>query len=613
MHEPMNREGQGRARPIRRALGIGALALAGLAGLPGPAPADFLPILVDGDMNDWIGVTPVHVDPAGDQGTAPLDLERVFVVNDDRFVYLRFDIGALHNLQALPVALRIHVDTDASAATGYAIAGIGSDLMIHCSGSGILVYEQLAGRFDATYLGHEAVALNQAPTVAGTEFEMRIARGVALPQSGLATFAHPTFRIVLEAPGDRAPDADGGIACTIATGTPPPDVGIELERADPWHVRLVSWNAHGDLFGADSLSFRRVLRAIAPDVVGFQEVGTPAALVAARLDRDLPLGGGARWTAFAASPGQVTASRWPQVEDPGAPSRELATLVDLPDVAYPRDLYLINGHWKCCGSIGSSEDLQRQETADATVDWIRGLRSGGLPYLTPIVLLGDLNLVGGPQPLATVLEGDIINEGSHGPDFAPDWDDTPLTRVAPVHTDALAAYTWRSDGGPFAPGILDHVIVTDAVAGVGRRFILDTRDMSAARLARYGLSAWDSQQASDHLPVVVDLAPGEPAPNGVASSPWQLRLDLAPNPVRGRTRVRFVLPTAGTARVDVFDVTGRRVRTLARGALAAGPHRVWWDVREEGGAPAANGVYFVRVALEGSGASAALRRLVVVR
>lgn len=597
-----------RACVPRVAAWVAALALVCVGGVAPARAGDFRPILVDGDMSDWDGVAPAYVDPAGDQGGAPLDLGRVFIANDDQFVYLRFDIGALYNLEVLPVTLRIYVDTDASAATGWAVAGIGSDLEIDCSGQGIGVREQTAASFDATYLGHAAVSLNAAPTYAATGFEMRIRRGVALPQSGLSTFTDPAFRIAFDVGADRAPDGDGGIAYTIADGTAPPPVDQPLERGDAWAVRIVSWNTHGDLFGRDSLSFRRVLAALGPDVIGFQEASEPAVLVAARLDRDLPLPGGRHWNAFSASPGEVTASRWPQTQDPGAPSRELATLVNLPDDAYPRDLYVINGHWKCCGSVGTSEDRQRQETADATVDWIRRLRAGRLMYQTPIVIFGDFNLVGGPQPLVTVRDGDIVNEDRYGADYAPDWDGTPLARAAPVHADAHAAYTWRNDYDVFVPGILDHFLFTDATAGVERCFVLDTRDMTTAKLERYGLQFYDSELASDHLPVVVDFAPGEPV---APSSGAAIAVDFAPNPVRARARVRFMLARAGNARVDVLDVTGRHVRTLARGPYAAGIHRVWWDVREEGGAAAKSGVYFVRVTLEGE--PAIMRRLVVVR
>lgn len=82
-----------------------------------------------------------------------------------------------------------------------------------------------------------------------------------------------------------------------------------------------------------------------------------------------------------------------------------------------------------------------------------------------------------------------------------------------------------------------------------------------------------------------------------------------PHPVRGATRLRFVLPRAGAVRVGVYDVSGRCVRTLSPGTLAAGAHELAWDARDEQGAPVAPGVYVAQ--LDGAGTRAALRVVVL--
>ncbi len=68
-----------------------------------------------------------------------------------------------------------------------------------------------------------------------------------------------------------------------------------------------------------------------------------------------------------------------------------------------------------------------------------------------------------------------------------------------------------------------------------------------------------------------------------------------PNPFASSTSIRFSLPARSGVRIDVFDVLGRRVRTLANEPLDAGVHLRHWDGREESGARATNGVYFVRM------------------
>jgi hypothetical protein len=53
-------------------------------------------------------------------------------------------------------------------------------------------------------------------------------------------------------------------------------------------------------------------------------------------------------------------------------------------------------------------------------------------------------------------------------------------------------------------------------------------------------------------------------------------LSVFPNPVETRTRVRYELPRRGSARLSVYDLTGRRVQTLADGERDAGSYELDW-------------------------------------
>jgi hypothetical protein len=68
-----------------------------------------------------------------------------------------------------------------------------------------------------------------------------------------------------------------------------------------------------------------------------------------------------------------------------------------------------------------------------------------------------------------------------------------------------------------------------------------------------------------------------------------------PNPFRTLNTLRFTMPRAGIARLSVFDVVGRRVRTLQDGWVVAGTHVRVWDRRTDYGTRAAAGVYFYRL------------------
>jgi hypothetical protein len=74
-----------------------------------------------------------------------------------------------------------------------------------------------------------------------------------------------------------------------------------------------------------------------------------------------------------------------------------------------------------------------------------------------------------------------------------------------------------------------------------------------------------------------------------------------PNPFAGSTSIRFQVPEAAggsRVRLDVFDLSGRRVRTVAEGAYLPGAYTVTWDGSDASGRRAGAGVYFFRLSLD---------------
>jgi hypothetical protein len=72
----------------------------------------------------------------------------------------------------------------------------------------------------------------------------------------------------------------------------------------------------------------------------------------------------------------------------------------------------------------------------------------------------------------------------------------------------------------------------------------------------------------------------------------------APCPAMHETTLAFTLPAdagAAPARLVIYSVDGRRVRTLASGVSAPGAHFARWDVRDERGARVGPGIYFARL------------------
>ena len=117
--------------------------------------------------------------------------------------------------------------------------------------------------------------------------------------------------------------------------------------------------------------------------------------------------------------------------------------------------------------------------------------------------------------------------------------------------------------------------------------------------------------AFDSLRIVIYNPAAQPTPVAVAGSGLPARLALAapvPNPMRGFTRLEMALPRAGVVRLEILDVMGRRVRTLANGTFAAGRYVHGWNGRDQRGSLVRPGVYLARLAGPGG---EAVRRLVV--
>ncbi|MEL6445678.1 MAG: T9SS type A sorting domain-containing protein [Bacteroidota bacterium] len=103
----------------------------------------------------------------------------------------------------------------------------------------------------------------------------------------------------------------------------------------------------------------------------------------------------------------------------------------------------------------------------------------------------------------------------------------------------------------------------------------------------------------------VDVTTTVVASDAARQETAELALNVYPNPLVGQGRVQVTLSQAAEARVEVFDLLGRRVALLHEGLLAAGTNTLALDV--QGLAP---GTYVLRA---GSGTTSAARRLVIAR
>ena len=473
-----------------------ALSLALLTAAAGgyvPAPA-LEPIIIDGVFSDWDALR------ASESSTSDL-----MAANSSRFLYLHFRLSAETILQGTSDAVLL-LDTDADAATGRPVFDVGADI------------EWRFGTRQGTYhLGAQAAGLRPAdiglvtaPTVSGRRFELALELGAR--RNGVEVFSSPRVRVVLTTVQALLQGSGVSERLVYRLGTrpvPEPDP-TALERSAAEHLRVTNYNVERNgLFEPNRQgAYRRIFQAIDPDIVGFQEVaGGASGPAAALLDEWVPLSGGQRWDASAAASDAAVASRYPITATwlitPGVDAYRID-----PRPSFPAEIMVIVVSLKCC----EDPDGLRKRQIDAILAFWRDAQSPGvvvtLSANTPIVMIGDMNLVGDAAELHALRTGTVFDVATNGASFDPDWGASALTDLRPLHTDLPMAYTWRRDNSSdnFSPGRLDLIFFTDSVLRAQNRFVLHTPSMTRKRRRGYGLRRGDTTRASDHLPLVADFS-----------------------------------------------------------------------------------------------------------
>ena len=488
-----------------------------------------LPIGIDGEFEDWAGSTANFTDTQNDGGD--YDMLSFSVSNDSSFLYIKFalseEILLNDNNQ-----LFLQIDTDNDEATGYQVNGIGSELGIDFGNR--LAYFTPESSSITVY--HNDIMLRTLPTVTSDTFEIALGRDV-YPDGSHPLFTGNTIKLCFidnDSGGDNMPN----IGTTFTYNFDETDVGeynnIDLEKNNDSDIRLMTYNILNDgLFDSDPDridAFQRIITVVNPDIITFNECwNTSAANVRGLLDSWLPLSGGAQWYCIKADAGNITCSKFniPDYYSVLSGRRITAAKIDLPS-NYPRDILIFNSHFACC-----SDNAQRQEEADAIIRFIRDIKTIGgavtLPYGTPFVISGDLNLVGYSQQLTTLLTGDIVNNTIYGDDIEPDWDESDLNDVISFQTDQRMAYTWENNYSSYWPGRLDFAICSDIGSSVSKAYTLNTLLMSPERLSQYNLLQNDTYIASDHFPKITDFII-EDAVENIADISNNYNPEIYPNP-----------------------------------------------------------------------------------
>lgn len=99
---------------------------------------------------------------------------------------------------------------------------------------------------------------------------------------------------------------------------------------------------------------------------------------------------------------------------------------------------------------------------------------------------------------------------------------------------------------------------------------------------------------------IVTFAFNEPLPKESPPSqeviPFRFALEQNyPNPFNPNTAISFELPTSGWVKLEIFNILGQKVKTLANEHRNAGPQTIVWDGSNDQGDGVASGVYFTKL------------------
>jgi endonuclease/exonuclease/phosphatase family metal-dependent hydrolase len=469
------------------------------------------PIVIDGRFDDWADVPIAVADPA-DAPEAAVDFGDVRLAHDDEYVHLLVDFGRLVNLQHLDGTVRLMLDADGNARTGQTVGGLdGVDAVIEMTppdpenprrpGRGIALHVAGATETRSPY----EIGFTFGPTYASRMFELRLRRQAV-------TCGVPHFLVGGSVSG-RLEFADVGGTVRDRTDPfthdlTPIEAVVREQPTDPLarpadaDLRVVSWNVEfGGLTRQPEL-FGRLLWALDPDVILFQEISedtTPIDLVDLLRQRVPRRPRGAWYVLVGTGGGDLRTAIASRLDL--HPSQELSILPypDQPDralriagatVGDERRLLVISLHLRCCGWTGSFEDRTRQVEADiiqrAAADAVHEAPADG------VLIAGDLNLVGSRRPL------DLLARNL-------DADGSDLTIANPYRIDGRSNATWSDPDQPYVPGRLDFLLYADAALAPVNAFVFDTQDLAPEWLSRHRLQPRDTAAASDHRPLVVDL------------------------------------------------------------------------------------------------------------
>lgn len=149
-------------------------------------------------------------------------------------------------------------------------------------------------------------------------------------------------------------------------------------------------------------------------------------------------------------------------------------------------------------------------------------------------------------------------------------------------------WQFRLVGRSLADTSVPEWVVPHLSRGHDCRF--EARDDPAPELFPVEYTLAVRQGRGDWQTVAVRRVDAPPAPE------HEFAIEAAyPNPFNPNVTIAFGLDRSGLVRATIYDLQGRRVRTLVQGELAAGRHTIGWNSLDDAGRPQPTGTYVLRI------------------
>ena len=530
-----------------------------------------------------------YTDEEGDAVNA--DFAALKISNDNEFIFIYIEFFHGEFLMQDWNDFHLYIDSDNNDLTGSSVHGLGAELKWNFgSRSGLAYLED-----QQIVIYQNDLSLRIAPTITSSQFEIAISRN-SFPLTNYGSQTVNNFRIFiseLDFGGDLIPEESDGILYSIDNEVVPPVEPISIEKLNENDIRLVSYNTwnEGILDSERQDHFKRILQALDPDVILLQEHSDWNQInnVIQSWFPDVI------WNTSWTYRDLVVISRFSIINDALMDSERTMVALLHTENELGKNLLVFNSHLSCCDN---NEERQKQvdQFSAEWRDWkINGSGPFEIDFGTPFVHVGDFNFVGYRQQVETIRIGDIEDEEQYGNDFFPDWDSTAIIDPFLRHTGIRMGYTWRKDASSFNPGKLDYVFYSDATIDTGKHYILNTLCMDGSTLNDYGLQLNDTQEASDHLPLIFDISvDGNLDLKEKYIFPKQSMLDHSyPNPFNAKIQITLSLLSFSTFELSIIDLKGAKVNTLHKGKKSKGMYQFAWDGRDGKGNYVVSGIYFI--------------------